>query len=823
MQRRSRIRHDFFTDSNLLTRLHLFGVLKGLRTLPDTYKTWLDATIRALRRASVQEIDRSAGVVRFDGFELRVRTGELFKDNERILRLSEQPLRVLVALLEHPGELVLREDLRKRLWTNDTVVEFEHSIGSAVNRLRQTLGDSAENSKFIETLARRGYRWKTPVEWVVPNGSGIPPVSESNPRAGSKSDAATGLPLENGQQLRQDPGALASFDLDAEVPRRQARLVQWKTALVTATALAVAVGAIIWFFLRSTTRHTPRDFIQHQLTVNSFENPVNGGSISPDGKYVAYNDLDGIHLKLVQTGEVQSIFAPEIYRGTSPNWEVGYWEPNSTHFFAVAELPQQPSTLWNISVTGSMQRIAEAANPWGVSPDGSTLASTRRNDQEIWLTRTNGTDARKILEGDDKTTFRAVQWSPDGQRIAYIRTQWMNGRSQSTIESLDLNGRSPTTIPRDASVQEVSQLYEGLRDLNWLPDGRLIYVGGAPDIHGMSCNLWEARIDSQTGEIISKPQRLTNWAGFCITDLTLTSDGKKLVFNRSSDLWTVYVADFDFARRRLSEPKKLTFTEDISSPSGWSADGSAVFIRSNREGKWGIYRQPLNGGTTESIVTGLEDVSWSTPLSFDGKWLFYGAREVSDPSEIFRLMRVALSGGPPQEIVRGRYGSLVCALNENTCVFAETTSDRKQISFFAFDLTKGKDRQLANLTNEERADELSWDLSPDGKQLVLFRDMDTRFRLLGLGSNDPMQEVQIDKNTHLRNLHWAADGKGVFASAPNQHAADLVYVDLHGNVHRLWQLKGPNAFLFALPSRDGRHLAIQSSSGTSNLWMLESF
>jgi serine/threonine protein kinase/tetratricopeptide (TPR) repeat protein len=75
-------------------------------------------------------------------------------------------LRILVALLERPGELVLREDLRKRLWPNDTVVEFEHSISAAINKVRQALGDSAESSRFIETLARRGYRWKASVEWA---------------------------------------------------------------------------------------------------------------------------------------------------------------------------------------------------------------------------------------------------------------------------------------------------------------------------------------------------------------------------------------------------------------------------------------------------------------------------------------------------------------------------------------------------------------------------------------------------------------------------------------------------------------------------------
>src|SRR6266480_7429219 len=120
-------------------------------------------------------IGRSEGIAGFEGFELDVRSAELRKPNGTTIRLSEQPLRILIALLERPGELVLREDLRKRLWPNDTVVEFEHSINAAVNRLRQVLGDTAENPKFIETLARRGYRWKTSVQWEPLQASITPP------------------------------------------------------------------------------------------------------------------------------------------------------------------------------------------------------------------------------------------------------------------------------------------------------------------------------------------------------------------------------------------------------------------------------------------------------------------------------------------------------------------------------------------------------------------------------------------------------------------------------------------------------------------------
>ena len=81
-------------------------------------------------------INTSQGLVRFEGFELDLRGGELRKDDGRTVRLSEQPFRILTMLLEHPGEVVSREEIRKRLWPNDTIVEFEHSISAAMNRLR---------------------------------------------------------------------------------------------------------------------------------------------------------------------------------------------------------------------------------------------------------------------------------------------------------------------------------------------------------------------------------------------------------------------------------------------------------------------------------------------------------------------------------------------------------------------------------------------------------------------------------------------------------------------------------------------------------------
>src|SRR5271170_8342144 len=102
-------------------------------------------------------------VLRFDEFELDVRAGELRKRAVK-LRLQGQPLQVLAALLNRPGDLVTREELRAQIWTSDTFVDFDHSLHNAIARLREVLGDSAEKPRYIETLPRRGYRFIAPVD-----------------------------------------------------------------------------------------------------------------------------------------------------------------------------------------------------------------------------------------------------------------------------------------------------------------------------------------------------------------------------------------------------------------------------------------------------------------------------------------------------------------------------------------------------------------------------------------------------------------------------------------------------------------------------------
>lgn len=151
---------------------------------------------------------RSAGkIVRFGVFEADLLSGELRK-NGTLIRLQEQPFQVLTMLLERPGELVTREDVRTKLWPADTFVDFDHSLNTAVNKLREALGDAAANPRFVQTVARRGYRFIAPVQ-----ESEKPPVSV--PMADARAD-----PSPETAEIAAPAAAVLHPDLEVPVPRR---------------------------------------------------------------------------------------------------------------------------------------------------------------------------------------------------------------------------------------------------------------------------------------------------------------------------------------------------------------------------------------------------------------------------------------------------------------------------------------------------------------------------------------------------------------------------------------------------------------------------
>lgn len=120
--------------------------------------------------------DRRVG--RFGPYEVHLATGELRKHGIR-LKLQDQPFQILVLLLTRPRKLVTREEIRQQLWPSGTFVDFDNGLNTALSRLREVLGDSAESPRYIETLARRGYRWLVPVDWMESRSADLPPAIPS--------------------------------------------------------------------------------------------------------------------------------------------------------------------------------------------------------------------------------------------------------------------------------------------------------------------------------------------------------------------------------------------------------------------------------------------------------------------------------------------------------------------------------------------------------------------------------------------------------------------------------------------------------------------
>ncbi len=170
-------------------------------------------------------------LLRFGVFEVDLEAGELRKNGVR-LRLQEQPYQVLIALLENAGRVVTRDDLRETIWPADTFVDFDHSLNTAVNKIREALGDSASSPRFVETLARRGYRFIAPV-------NGMETLASENPDTTNSAAAA-------GNEPALHP------ELHVPLPRRG--LVRILFALIQVMYLAFYVSAL--YHLREVDRIT---------------------------------------------------------------------------------------------------------------------------------------------------------------------------------------------------------------------------------------------------------------------------------------------------------------------------------------------------------------------------------------------------------------------------------------------------------------------------------------------------------------------------------------------------------------------------------------
>lgn len=587
--------------------------------------------------------------------------------------------------------------------------------------------------------------------------------------------------------------------------RSQARALfrRWRLAAWVA-ASGVALLAVTWY----ASRHVARapELIERRLTTNSSEAPVTAAAVSPDGKYLAYTDQTGIHLRLMATAEMHTLTAIPDSRIVEL-----HWFPDGTKLLAsVAHVESVVPSVWSVSILGGPPRkLRDGAEHAVVSPDGSRIAFVTVRGKQIWVMEPGGEQPLRILSVPEEDHILSLAWGPDGRHLAYARDHEAIEKSERTIDYCNIDGAERRTLVSESSLKV---------DLVFLND-RLIYARSEPSPRQTDANLWEIRFDHRTGQAAGKPHRISNWSGFSVFGLTVTTDGKHLAFLKGQTQADAYVADVKPGQPRLSNARRLTFDDRNDIPFDWTPDSKAIIFVSDRNGSNDIFKQGIDQRAAEGVVTGPE-TKWVPAVSADGAWIIYLAfpKGKHFPTDEGRFLRVPIDGGPAEPVMKARAGSVVQCPRSFDCVLNERGTDGKQLLFYAFDPLLGKGRELTRM-NTGLASFYNWTVSRDGSSIavVIPGEGDGHIRILPVGGGD-MWDVIVKGWSNLQFIDWAADGKGWYSSSSSAASITLLYIDLQGHAQPLSENVG-----WAVTSPDGRHLALLEWNTASNAWMIENF
>ena len=724
-------------------------------------------------------------VVRFGVYEVDPRAGELRRGGVKI-KIQEQPYQVLALLLERPGEVVSRDELKRRLWPADTFVDFDHSLNAAIKRLRDVLRDSADNPRFVETLARRGYRFLAPVTGVFPAAE--EPLAPTLPES-----------------------------------RWSGGRARWIAAGVVAGLACISVGFHIGN--RAARAEVPREA---KLTANSPDVPVYRAAISPDARLLAYTDPRGLFLREIAREDSHQLLLP-----TGLKAYVVSWFPDGSHLLVggVQSDGEKPN-LWSVSILGGPSRkISDETDSGTVSPDGTKIAALRGNDKlnasELWVMNPDGSQSAKLL--DISGYSNALTWSPGGTRLAYMKFSYWPGEKESEvqIETVDLASKKATIAFADERIGG---------GLVWSRDGRLFF-SRLEEHSNIKSDIWALRVDERTGEARGNIVQLTNSPDWKPRP-DVSSDGKKLIFLRNNIAPTVYLAQVDPRTKEIDQLQRLTLDESVSRPYEWTPDGTALLYISNRDGEFHIFRQRLGAASPELLVDGHDNPNIMR-LNPDGSQILYmseasrAGHTGTSPAEHtagfdrekVRIMAAPISGGAGKTILEADgINNFQCARPPSTvCLFSRFTKDA--LAFVRFDSATGEMKD-AFLTDVPGWQNYNWTLSPDGKIVALCNygrvSQDTYVRLIPTDGGAE-RRLRLNDWVSISAIDWAADGRSFWASATlrgETHA--LVNIDLRGDLKPVLQ-NGKPYIGWGIQSRDGKHLAIWQATGGSNVWMLEGF
>ncbi|HEY3454535.1 MAG TPA: winged helix-turn-helix domain-containing protein [Bryobacteraceae bacterium] len=577
---------------------------------------------------------------RFGAFELDRSSGELRKYGVRI-KLQEKPFQILLLLLERPGEIVSRQEIRSKLWPEDTFVDFENSISAAVRKLREALSDNSGTPRFVETISRRGYRFVAPVSI----GNEIAEVSTA--------------PLPTQQQERRSGGIPGPI-------------------FVAITVLLVALLAgLLWFSLFR--NHTGASLGEPQtVPLTSLPGSENFPAFSPDGKAIAYTWDDaengirsGVYIKLVgaeahlrltagpgadgfphwspdgryiafcrtasgATGDyiVSALGGPERRITTLDSCGNLDWLPDGQHLVISQLLAARSFTpgktyplLIVATETGEQRTLTTPpagslgdASPL-VSPDRKSLAFTRLMASEaadVYVMPIGGGHARRLtFDGQAK---RGMAWTADGREIVVA----IRYAGTFRLWRVPLEGGQPRAI---TSGGEDSYSPAIAREGN-----RLAYTVDRRDV-----NLWSVAI---TGSNTPKAGAPVRWisSNRGQADPQYSPDGRKIAFQSGrSGPNEIWVSDSDG-----EAAMQLTHLGGYCGSPHWSPDGSQIAFDARPGGNPDIFVVQADGGMPRRVTNNsAEDIvpSWSR----DGKWIYFSSNRGGE----FQIWKAPVAGESP--------------------------------------------------------------------------------------------------------------------------------------------------------------------------------
>ncbi|MGH9628970.1 MAG: winged helix-turn-helix domain-containing protein [Bryobacteraceae bacterium] len=596
------------------------------------------------------------------------------------VKLQAQPFQVLAALLERPGTIVTREELRKHLWPDDTFVDFEHGLNAAVTRLRQALGESAERPRYIETLAKRGYRFTAKVE---------------------------GQTIEVEQEIPSIP---------VTAPKRRAGL--W----IAAAVLVAATGAGAFFLVSD--RAAPA--VGRLVPLTSFRGREIYPALSPDGNRVAFSwngekqDNFDIYVLPVPSGTPVRL-TTDLADDISPAWS-----PDGRTLAFLRRLGGDRGQLVLVAATGGPEHILRevldselltspgrlVSLAW--SPDGRWIAASHRESERlgegIYLFSLTG-ESRQLTSAPDYGDHMPA-FSPDGRSLAFCR---LPGFSTSEIYLLPLDGGAarPLTTYKRWSVNPV-----------WTRDGRgILHIFG----------------DRPRGQrllrIIDVSDTKASWRGIPSSeDASEISAGRHLVYSRQIDddnIWRAklpaagdspsaaelfisstrgdYIPKYSpdgkrvaFVSSRTGPPEIWTSRADGSNPVqmtffggplvgvlNWSPDGQWIVFHARPEGQADVFVIPAAGGSPKRLTSHVADDTWPN-FSRDGRWIYFGSAR----SGKFRIWKMPAAGGEAVPVM-GAVGNGAIESVDGQMLYYRSGSDAQAMSIWRVPVEGGQPVRVA--------------------------------------------------------------------------------------------------------------------------------